>query len=579
MQAFRLRMSKPTPRSSHSFPSPTAEPSTDPSVLLLASGLSESEVARILAPYGFRQPAKADANLQSIAGEPRTRKLLAIFIADLLDEVSQTADPDQALMHWEEYVRVAMNRTQLLEYVGRVPRMRHLLCTVFGNSPSFSATLIRDPSLIYWLAEEPVLTQPPNRREWEQHIRTAVSNFSVSELKLDAVRRIRRREMLRLGVRDLLRLSTVEETIADLSDLAGVLVQVIYEVVLEELHSTYGRPMHRDRQGCLVETGFVVMAMGKLGGRELNFSSDIDLIYVYAEEEGSTVLPRSRKNREATAIQNEEFFEYLSRELTKALSDVTQEGYVFRVDLRLRAEGAVGQLARSIRGYRQYYQDRGQDWERLSLLKAWPLAGDHAVGRAFLRMVQPFVFGKKSQTVDLAEGVRLVNQVKAVKDMIDIKMAARGHGQRNVKLGVGGIREIEFIVQVIQALCGGRLARLRDRATLSGLEKFRRLGLVTDMQTRQLREAYVFLRDVEHKLQMVHDLQTHALPDTEEEMHRCAVRMGYHGDGRLTALEQFTADLVCHTKNVNQAFRALFDAPERSPVLHAALAVVKTAAR
>jgi len=546
----------------------------DPTPLLLASGLSPSDVTRLLTPYGLQDTKRADANLQAMAGEPRSRQRMASVLAELLRAVAQTADPDQALNHWEQFLQDGINRIQLFDYLDQTPRILHLLCTIFGNSPSLAQTLIRDPLLVYWLAEEQVLTKRPSREALDRALRAMLQNVEAFDLKLDALRRFRRREMLRIGVRDLLRLSDVPQTTVALSDLAGVLIQAAYETVSVALRRRYGTPMHRDRGGQLVETGFAVIGMGKLGGGELNFSSDVDLIYVYGSDEGETrsTAQEGRKSRalDAPAIPNEEYFEYLARDLTRALGDVTQEGYVFRVDLRLRAEGSVGRLARALAGYRQYYQTRGQAWERLALIKAWPVAGDLSVGRAFLRMAQPFVF----DAVGTGDRRALFGEVRAIKETIDGKIATRGETNRNVKLGTGGIREVEFLVQAIQVGYGGRLVGIRDRNTLASLERFRRHGLLPAQEQQRLAGAYLFLRDVEHKLQMVHDLQTHALPEIPDELIRCALRLGYGAQDRRTAGRRFLAEHHRHTRFVNRIFRRLFYSP-RSPLLAAVRQVMK----
>jgi [glutamine synthetase] adenylyltransferase / [glutamine synthetase]-adenylyl-L-tyrosine phosphorylase len=539
----------------------------DPSPLLLASGLATARVAALLAPYGLTDLKLADANLQSMAGEPRTRLLLAKVLGELLASLAQTADPDQGLTHWDRFLQAGLNRSQLLDYLNGAPRILHLLCTIFGNSPSMAQTLIRDPLLVYWLAEERALTCRPSREALAASLRLMLANVTAVELQLDALRRFRRRETLRVGLRDLLKLADVPETTAALTDLACVLIQAAYEIVDACLSRQYGRPKHKDSGGRLVETGFAVIAMGKLGGGELNFSSDVDLLYVYASENGATEpAGRAGAKESGRAISNEEYFERLGRDVTKALADVTQEGHVFRVDLRLRAEGTSGQLARSLDRYAQYYRTRGEQWERMALLKAWPVAGDRSVGEAFLRRINSFIY-------DRSEGrdpEAVIGQVKAVKDMIDAKMAGRGQERRNVKLGRGGIREIEFIVQAAQILCGGKLPDLRDRSTMGALAKLARHRLISSKDRQALERAYVFLRNVEHKLQMVHDLQTHALPESPEELARCAIRLGYSAADRRAAGRRFLADHRRHTANVHRIFRNLFDVPARSSLVKAA---------
>ncbi|WP_447980161.1 [protein-PII] uridylyltransferase family protein [Candidatus Nitrospira bockiana] len=541
-------------------------PHPDPRPLLLASRLDPETVAALLHPYGIVDWKRADANVQSMAGDPRSRALLAEILPDLLEAAAETADPDLALTHWERFVEAGANRASLFTYLRTARRMLHLLCTLFGNSPYLAQTLIRDPLLVYWLAEERVLTKRPSARELDRGLRTMLANVTAPELKYEALRRFKRREMLRIGVRDLLKLADVPETTEVLSHLAAVLIQAAYEIVQAELKVQYGTPMHRDRAGKWVETGFAVIAMGKLGGGELNFSSDVDLIYVYASDEGMTRVPGQSR---AISIPNEEYFEYLARGLTRALTEHTQEGSVFRVDLRLRAEGSVGQLARSLARYRQYYRARGEGWERQALLKARPIAGDEAVGRAFLRMARPLIFLSKDAGQVSTSAV--IDQVKALKAMIDEKMAGRGHERRNVKLGIGGIREIEFLVQAVQMCYGRRLPSIVHRNTLTSLVRFRQAGLLSAEEQTALTRAYLFLRDVEHKLQMVHDLQTHALPDSPDELARCASRLGYTGVDRKEALRLFLADHQRHTACVNQIFRSLVDSPERSALLGAAL--------
>ena len=559
---------------------PSTPARSDPAPLLLASGLKAAQVAGLLTPYGIRDIAQADANIQAMAGEPHTRHQLADILRTLLESVARTADPDQALNHWERLLSGGVTRSTFLEYVRSSPRMLDLLCAIFGNSDSLAFTLIRDPTLIYWLAEQDVLSKPPSRQEMAEALHRNLANLITTELKLEALRRFRRREMLRIGVRDLLRLATVPQTTAALSDLASVLIHAAYEIVDADLRAQHGGPMYKDRHGRWVETGFAVIGMGKLGGHELNYSSDVDLIYVYESDAGETRSPGNgpskARGRAGESISNEEYFELLARGLTQALANQTQEGYVFRVDLRLRAEGSVGRLARSLDEYARYYRTRGQVWERLALLKAWPVAGSADVGQTFVRLVEPFVFDAAGKRMDPASARSVVQEVRAVKDMIDEKIAGRGHERRNVKLGVGGIREIEFLVQTIQVIAGRVLPALLDRSTLGSLVRFERCGLLSARQRASLKEAYLFLRDIEHKLQMVHDLQTHALPETEEELQRCAVRMGYGSEDREATLRRFRADYARHTRVVHDAFRNLFHTSTRSTLLKAAMRAMQS---
>ena len=554
-----------------SLPASTAP---DPTPILLAAKRNADQVRAILSAYGIRDVDLADRNLDAMAGDPLQRNRLAEILPMLLEAISRTADPDQALNHWERLFG-SVSRASLLDYLRTWPRMLDLLCVIFGNSDALAFTLIRDPMLVYWLAEEEVLSDAPTRKELERALRESIGHLTAKETKLDALRRFRRREMLRIGVRDLLKLATVPETTASLSDLACVLIHTAYEIIDADLRQQYGVPMHQAKQKRWVETGFTVIGMGKLGGHELNYSSDVDLIYLYEVHGGET---RALKGGRApvppgVGISNEEYFEILARELTRVLSESTREGHIFRVDLRLRAEGSIGQLARSLDEYQRYYAVRGQVWERLALLKAAPVAGSQAVGQAFLKMVKPFVLGVRGK-LDHDQALAIVQDVRAVKDMIDAKMTDRGHGQRNVKLGTGGIREIEFFVQTIQVLAGRKVPVLLDRSTLGSLDRLARKKLLSTKERDALTAAYLFLRDVEHKLQMVHDLQTHSLPAEADELERCAIRMGYGIEDRKKAVASFQADHQRHTEMVHRTFQSFFVEPKTSSILKSTLRLI-----
>jgi [glutamine synthetase] adenylyltransferase / [glutamine synthetase]-adenylyl-L-tyrosine phosphorylase len=552
----------------------TAAGTLDPTPVLLDAKRNAAQVRTILSAYGIRDVDLADRNLDAMAGDPLQRNRLAEILPMLLEAISGTADPDQALNHWERLFG-SVSRTSLLDHLRIRPRMLDLLCAIFGNSDALAFTLIRDPMLVYWLAEEGVLSHPPTRKGLEQALRESIGHLTAKETKLDALRRFRRREMLRIGVRDLLKLATVPETTASLSDLACVLIHTAYEIIDTDLRQQYGVPMHQTKKKQWVETGFTAIGMGKLGGHELNYSSDVDLIYLYEAHGGETRPPNGGRAPvpSGVGISNEEYFEILARELTRVLSEPSREGHIFRVDLRLRAEGSVGQLARSLEEYQRYYTARGQVWERLALLKAAPVAGSQAVGQAFLKMVKPFVLGAGGK-MDRDAAIAIVQDVRAVKDMIDAKMTDRGHTQRNVKLGTGGIREIEFFVQTIQVLAGRKVPTLLDRSTLGSLDRLARKKLLSIKERDALTAAYLFLRDVEHKLQMVHDLQTHSLPAEADELERCAVRMGYGIEDRKKAVVFFQADHQRHTEMVHRTFQSFFVKPTSSPIFKTTLRLI-----
>jgi [glutamine synthetase] adenylyltransferase / [glutamine synthetase]-adenylyl-L-tyrosine phosphorylase len=230
---------------------------------------------------------------------------------------------------------------------------------------------------------------------------------------------------------------------------------------------------------------------------------------------------------------------------------------VYRVDLRLRPEGRAGSVALSASAFASYYKARGATWERLALLKASPVAGDHALGARCLKMTRGFIFGPF--------GAPALEDVRRLKDQIDRKTAARSEQSRHVKLGIGGIREVELLTQVLQARSGGKSPGLRARGTLAALDALREGDLLAAPDHRDLQRAYLFLRDVENKLQMVSDAQVHVLPEEPEELRRCALRLGYRDQHGVAAGEALAGDYRRHTETVHGIYERVLGAVAEAP--------------
>ena len=494
--------------------------------ILLAQHLEPQQAAALLSPYGFKDPAGADANLQAIAGEPSDRELLADILEELLACVSRSADPDQALNYLERFARAALNRTRLFSYLKESPRMIDVLARTLGGSAYMAEILIRDPHHFYWVTDQLTLDHARKKRDIQRELVQTLRVLENERNELDYLRFFKRKEMLQIGVRDLLRLCSVEETLDALSILAETLISAAHSVCANALRSELAIPPN-------AFTRYAILAMGKLGGGELNFSSDVDLLYLYAADK-----------EETAGISAAEYFRRLSQKITAGLNDLTAEGYVYRVDLRLRPEG-MGGIAAPLDGFERYYQSRLRTWERLALLKAWPVAGNRALGAAFLEMARPFVY-------DLPFDDKALEEVRGMKRQIDEKMSARQQRDRNVKLGAGGIREIELITQCIQVRHGGVIPEIRERNTLKALSALCKHSLMPVDECATLTKAYTFLRDVENKLQMVNDAQTHSLPRDHEELNTCARLLGYSG------AEQFLYDYQHHTGHVKRIFENRF---------------------
>jgi glutamate-ammonia-ligase adenylyltransferase len=500
--------------------------------LLLARRLDRGQVAVLLGPYGFKDPQKADANLQAIAGDPSDRQLLADILEELLSCVSQSADPDQALTYFERFASAAINKTRLFSYLRDSPRVLEILARTLGGSPYMAEILIRDPHHFYWVTDPDTLYNGRKKREIRRELVQTLGALTESQSRLDYLRVLKRREMLHIGVRDLLRLCSVEETLTALSVLAEVLISAAYWICASGLRRAYRIPR-------TAFTGFTILGLGKLGGGELNFSSDVDLIYLYAPNQ-----------QEVGSISAPEYFRRLCQKITAALNEFTAEGYIYRVDLRLRPEGKAGDIAYPLDGFERYYQTRMSAWERLALLKAWPVAGDRGLGRQFLAMISRFIY-------DPPFDVAALEDIRGMKRMMDQRMAVQRQKSRNVKLGTGGIREIELIAQSLQVRYGGRIPQIRNRNTLKALGALCEQSLISVQQYDTLAEAYVFLRDVENKLQMVYDAQTHSLPPEQEGLNICSRRLGYAGGDLGPAAEQFLNDYRHHTSQVNRIFESI----------------------
>jgi glutamate-ammonia-ligase adenylyltransferase len=422
----------------------------------------------------------------------------------------------------------------LLEDAGFAAQLlRVLACSRFAAD-----ALRRRPWLLRMLAASAELEQPLREGQLQDELADAVAN---SEEDIGVVlRRFRQRQMLRIVWRDLNRLAPTLETTRDVSWLADACITEALAYCSAEVEAKHGVPQGR-RSGDRQE--LVVIAMGKLGAYELNLSSDIDLIFVYPEA-GVT-------DGEKRSISNEEFFTRVGRALIALLDTITAEGFVFRVDMRLRPYGESGALVHSFAALEAYYQQQGRDWERYALIKARPVTGSVAVTRSLMDCLQPFIYRRY---VDYSA----IESLRAMKNLIVAEVRRRGL-QGNVKLGSGGIREVEFIAQCVQLIRGGRDAVLQRRELLPVLTECARLGSLPEEVSRELQQAYLFLRDVEHAIQAWEDRQTQELPQDALPCAALAHVMGF------TDWSAFTEALDQHRARVARHFASLIAAPESAP--------------
>jgi len=485
----------------------------------------------------FRDAARARATIQKLSAilTPEVQKRLRYLLA-------ASPDPDQVMLclerlyeaHPEAFSRLTRNSAGL-----------QYLVAVFGYSAFLSEAVLQSPEWLEELAESRGMERVLAAEEFEDLLEAELAAASSGARLAFALAVFRRRQLLRIVLRDVLNLATLPEITEELSNLAAAILEVSYRRLRVELERRYGVPYYVDGEGRQCVCSFSVMALGKLGGQELNYSSDIDLMFLYsANGETSGGHP----------ISNKEFFQKLAHQYTELLSSYTPLGACYRVDLRLRPDGRLGEICLSLEGATRYYQTRARDWELQMLIKARPVAGDLALGRALLDTVEPRIY---STTLDFGA----VESVSATRERIHEQAARRrAPSGFDVKLARGGIRDIEFLVQCLQRLHGGREPWVRHGGTLLALARLRDKKLLADAEYAKLASAYQFLRTLEHRLQFDEDRQTHTLPAEPAELETLARRMPAAEIGKASSAETLLSALNAHLEAVQVIYERVIHA-------------------
>ena len=517
-------------------------------LILSPDDLSIEAIDQVLGLYGFQDVHDANRRLHNLADIPPYREAFAEIVNHLLSASADSPDADAALNNFERFVSSTFNRLWLYRLLHDAPFLLRILSTCFGSSTYFSDILVRNPDYFYELIDAGVMGDPKDRETMYRELSQAVRPFDLAEQKLNAIRGYKRKESLRLGLRDLLGDADLETTTRELTNLAEVALQICYEIGKAELTPKMGRSLGELPNGEKVPSTLAVIAMGKFGGYELNFSSDIDVMFVYSHD-GVT----------DQGVENREYFVKLCEFIINGMSKVTKAGYVFRVDVRLRPESRVGVIARSIDNYEAYYEGWGEIWERQALIKARPVAGDLKLGEQFIHTVQPFVYQRYLDEFFITE-IKL--DIRHTKARIENRLREQGDDlATHVKLGTGGIRDVEFTIQCLQLIHGGPIPVLRNYNSLETIELLYQHGVLNQADREALADAYRFLRTVEHRIQMKSDLQRYSLPSKESELIKLAKRIGYQNSGTGSALEAFQTDYARYTGTVRHIFEKVLAAP------------------
>jgi glutamate-ammonia-ligase adenylyltransferase len=403
---------------------------------------------------------------------------------------------------------------------------------VLASSGFISHALHHTPNLIANLLDTDCVLQPRNLKDIETRVTNRCSTTDTVDELMSALRDIRRRELVRIGWRDIAGFAPLKEVVETLSCLADAAIRTALVMAHRECSRQHGEPIGANSGKNM---GLVVLGLGKLGGRELNFSSDVDLLFAYPES-GMTSGPK--------AISNQEFFIKVGRHLIRILDEITADGFVFRTDMRLRPNGDSGPLALSFDAIGHYYLTHGREWERYALIKARPVAGDIEDGCDLLETLKPFVY-RKYLDFGAFEALR------SMKHRIERELL-RKNSTGDLKRGRGGIREIEFIVQAHQLIRGGREPRLQTASLGRALTELELLRLIDAVQADDLRTAYDFLRRTEHRLQASEDLQTHQLPNDSFRQQQLATASGFPN------WTTFSRQLDGVLNLVHQSFEELF---------------------
>ncbi len=480
-------------------------------------GASTADLKALVRLFGNRDVVQAERSLESIIGLGLPDDLVAHLFGQLQQLLAASTDPDRVLNNLERFIQASRSPQSLLALFEREPDSLTTLVQLFATSQYMADQLILDPEIFDLLRMTD--GQPVRAAMLTDEILAEVAAAGDLRLAMRALRAFRHRETLRIAYGDFIGGLPVEVITEQLSALADAILQAAVFTARRELASKREAP--RRANGDLAR--FAVIALGKLGGAELNYASDVDLLFVRDEAVENTAR--------RVGMSVSDYFERLAQLVIKLLSEATSSGIAYRVDMRLRPGGAQAPLVITATEGVLHYDTAGRTWERQAFVKARPAAGELDLGCEFLSAMQPWVYRRYLSRAD-------ITGIAALKRRIEKQAAAVDDGRYNVKTGPGGIRDIEFVIQFLQLLNGSDLPALRTSNTLRAIQSLEQAGCLT-MQEREVLDAnYRFLRRLEHFLQIMFDLKTHVMPIAEHEMQRLAERIGYRDQSHHAAWQQ-----------------------------------------
>lgn len=450
-----------------------------------------------------------------------------LVLKALKSDAKGTAHPRRALTNLHRFLLTGFSSAWLRDFHEH-RLLQQILLEIFAQSQFLADILVRNPELFRWLTSTNVLKTTATKDQYALDALNAVGLFQRVEKKTDSLKRFHRRELLRIGTRQILKEADVRTTSGELSALADSIVEAALSLAYQQISEGIPSPLPRR---------LAVIGLGKLGGEELNFSSDIDLMFVYDED--GPLTPAI--GRIATL---HEYYSRVAEHVVRRLTEHTGEGHLYRVDMRLRPDGQSGPLAVSRAAYMTYYEARGELWERQMLIKARVIAGEREVGQRWKNEIGPFIYHKTLLSSPLEEIANIKARIESTLE-----------GSTNIKLGSGGIRDIEFAAQALQLLNGGGNRELQTASTLQALRKLSEQGHLKPQEAAGLERAYEFLRTVEDRLQLLHGLQEHSLPESPEEKRVLSKQLGFSSSAA------FEKELSKHQRNIRNVFASVLGAP------------------
>lgn len=470
------------------------------------------------------------ARIRQLVPDGVYQSLLALLLA--------SPRPDATVNQFQRLAETVS--PELLRLLDQHRSLVHYAVVVFGNSPWLGETLTQNADLFYGFARERTFDRTHSRDDFEENFARMRSRSLESDTAA-LLARFKRREYVRIMLRDVLGIATLAETTAEISALADVLIEQALREVQAQLQHRFGTPQRVDQQGRLVHSRFAVLALGKLGGNELNYSSDIDLLYLYDGGNDPAVA----------GISNREYFIRVAQQITELLSRHTREGPVFRIDLRLRPQGREGEPAVPLSHAIHYYSHVAHDWELQAMIKVRHAAGDVGLARELVRAVQPYVYRPEVNFLAIKTALETREKMGSHRRKGLLKEVSQAG--IDVKVDRGGIRDIEFLVQCLQRVYGGSESWLRSRGTLFALQKLHDKEHISGKDFHNLTNAYEFLRNLEHRLQLRQGQQIHRLPQSRDELHRLACSMTREGSSPLSP-----EDFVAHVQRRMAAVQEIY---------------------